>query len=151
MRAPMPQMGRRGKMLLVVAVTLILVFIVLGSLVDVLTDRLWFKEVHYSQVFTTMIWTRIVLFLVVGLLVGGIVAGSPGLAFRTRPLVRPRSPEQQVLERYRMALSPRMGLWIGLFAAFVGLLAGMSGQGHWQTWLLYAKGGGLGGKEPQVG
>jgi uncharacterized protein len=138
-------------MFLVVAASLVVALIALGSIVGILTDRLWFKEAHYSQVFTTMIWTRVVLFLVVGLFVGGLVAASGWLAYRTRPLLRPRSAEQQVLDRYRIALSPRIGMWIGLFAGFVGLLAAMSGQGHWQTWLLYANGGKFGVKDPQFG
>src|SRR5215471_15354931 len=116
MRAPMPHMGRRGKMLLVVAVTLILLLIALGSLVDVLTDRLWFREVHYSRVFSTMIWTRVLMFLIVGAVTGGVVAGSLYLAYRLRPLLRPTSTEQQALERYRMLLQPRMGWWIGIFS-----------------------------------
>src|ERR1044071_564421 len=119
MRAPMPRMGRRGKMLLVVAVTLILVLIVLGSLVDVLTDRLWFREVHYSQVFSTMVWTRLVLFLLVGVITGVIVAGSMYLAYRMRPLLRPTSAEQQALERYRMLLQPRIGWWIGIISGLI--------------------------------
>jgi uncharacterized membrane protein (UPF0182 family) len=151
MRAPMPQIGRRGKMLLAVAITLIVLFIVLGSLVDVLTDRLWFREVHYSQVFSTMIWTRVVLFLIVGVVTGGIVAGSLYLAYRLRPLLRPTSAEQQALERYRMLLQPRIGWWIGIIAGFIGLFAGVSGQAHWQTWLLFANGGKFGIVDPQYG
>jgi len=142
-------MSRRGRMFLAIAVGLVIFLVMLGSIVDVLTDRLWFKEVHYSQVFTTMMWTRVVMFLVVGALMGGVVAGSMFLAYSTRPMLRPRSAEQQALERYRMVLQPHIGRWIVVISALVGLFAGISGQGHWQTWLLYANGGSFGVKDPE--
>lgn len=136
-------------MFLFVVAALIVILILLGSLVDVLTDRLWFKEVHYSQVFSTMMWTRVVLFLVVGVLMGAIVAGSLYLAYRFRPLLRPRSAEQQALERYRSTLQPHIGRWIGAISVLIGLFAGASGQSHWQTWLLFVNGGSFGIKDPQ--
>ena len=63
MRSPMPRVGRRGRLFLVAALTLTVLLLLAGGVVDILTDRLWFKEVHYTQVYTTMIWTRVLLFL----------------------------------------------------------------------------------------
>jgi len=71
------------------------------------------------------------------------------LAYRLRPFVRLRSPEQQALERYRMLLQPRMGLWIVLLSIVIGLFAGSSGQSQWQSWLLFRNGGSFGVKDPQ--
>src|SRR5262249_17449285 len=71
------------------------------------------------------------------------------LAFRLRPMMRSTSPEQHALERYRMLLSPRIGLWITLLAAVIGLFAGLSGQGHWQQWMLFRNGGDFGITDPQ--
>ena len=116
MRSPMPRMSRRGRLVLIVVASVILALILFGWADNILTDRLWFKQVHYSSVFSTMLVTRLVLFFVFGIVVGGIVGGSMYLAFRMRPLLRARSGEQQALERYRMLLQPRMALWITLIS-----------------------------------
>ncbi len=149
MRSPMPRMSRRGRLVLIVGASVILALILFGWADNVLTDRLWFKQVHYSSVFSTMLVTRLVLFFVFGIVVGGIVGGSMYLAFRMRPLLRARSGEQQALERYRMLLQPRMALWITLISVFIGLFAGASGQSHWQTWLLFVNKVPFGVKDPQ--
>jgi uncharacterized membrane protein (UPF0182 family) len=144
-------MSRRGRIVLVVVASLLLALILFGALDSVLTNRLWFDEVHYSQVYKTMMLTRLGLFAVFGVLVGGVVGGSMYLAYRTRPLLHFRSPEQQALERYRMVLQPRMGLWITLLSIVIGLFAGGSGQSQWQNWLLFTNGGSFPGKDPQFG
>ena len=84
-------------------------------------------------------------------MIGGIVGGNLYLAYRLRPLLRPRSAEQHALDRYRMLLSGRIGWWIGIISGLIGLFAGISGQGHWQTWLLFVNGGSFGVKDPQFG
>ncbi|HKE63268.1 MAG TPA: UPF0182 family protein [Micromonosporaceae bacterium] len=150
-RSPVPRIGRRGRLILVTVATLIVLLILLSVLVDILTDRYWFAEVHYSQVFSTMLWTRVVMFLVVGAVVGGLVAGNLYLAYRLRPLVRPHSAEQNALDRYRSLLSGRMAWWIGIISGLVAFFAGLSGEAHWQTWLLFVNGGSFGIKDPQFG
>jgi len=144
-------MSRRGRIVLVVVAAVLLALILFGTLDCVLTDRLWFREVHYSRVFTTMMLTRLVLFLVFSFGVFVIVGGGMYLAFRFRPLLHARSPEQQALERYRSLLQPRMTLWMTLVAVVIGLFAGGSAQGHWQSWLLFHNGGSFGIKDPQFG
>ncbi|HZD99709.1 MAG TPA: UPF0182 family protein [Micromonosporaceae bacterium] len=144
-------MGRRGRLILIVVATIVVALILLSALVNILTDRYWFAEVHYSRVFSTMLWTRVVMFFVVGIVIGGVVAGNLYLAYRLRPLLRPTSAEQHALDRYRMLLSGRMGWWIGITSGLIGLFSGISGQGHWQTWLLFVNGGSFGIKDPQFG
>ena len=85
-------MGRRGRLILIVVATIIVALILLSALVNILTDRYWFAEVHYSRVFSTMLWTRVVMFFVVGIVIGGIVGGNLYLAYRLRPLLRPTRP-----------------------------------------------------------
>jgi uncharacterized membrane protein (UPF0182 family) len=131
-------MSRRGRVTLIVLAAVVVLFMFLGWLVNAWTDWLWFSEVHYAQVFTTMLWTRIGLFAVFAVAVGLIVWFNLWLAFRLRPLLRPHSSEQQALDRYRVLLTPRFGLWIGVLAGIVGLFAGLSAQGHWTDWLLFA-------------
>ncbi|HKT01285.1 MAG TPA: UPF0182 family protein [Rugosimonospora sp.] len=151
MRTPMPRMGRRGRVTLVVLACVVVLFMLLGWVVNAWTDWLWFSEVHYTSVFTTLLWTRIGLFLVFGLAMAVVVALNLWLAYRLRPLLRLHSPEQQTLDRYRALLSPRVGLWIGLFAVVMGLFAGLSAQGRWQQWLLFANAQSFGKADPQYG
>src|SRR6266536_713557 len=145
MRTPMPRMSRRGRVTLFVLGAVVLLFVFLGWLVDAWTDYLWFSEVHFTSVFTTVLWTRIGLFLVFGALLGLILWVNLWLAYRIRPLLRPHSPEQQSLDRYRMLLTPRFGLWIGIIAGIVGFFSGISAQGQWGQWLLFANRQNFGG------
>jgi uncharacterized membrane protein (UPF0182 family) len=77
-----------------------------------------------------------------------IVGGNLYLAYRLRPLLRPHSPEQATLERYRMVLTPRIGTWIALTAILIGFFAGLSAQGRWSTWMLFRNSQPFGVKDP---
>jgi hypothetical protein len=134
-----------------VVLGVIVLFMLLGTAVDLWTDVLWFQEVDYTRVFTGVLFTRIGLFLVIGLGMALLVAANLWLAFRLRPLLRPHSAEQASLERYRVVLTPRIGVWIALLAGLVGLFAGLTAQGRWQEWLLFRHGGRFGVEDPQLG
>jgi uncharacterized membrane protein (UPF0182 family) len=141
--------NRRGRVTVVVLAALFLLFTLFDRVINVWTDWLWFGEVRYKQVFTGVLTTRIVLFVLFGLGMGLIVALNLYLAYRLRPLLRPHSIEQQTLDRYRMLLTPRIGTWIGAFAALVALFAGLSAQGRWQQWMLFANAQPFGVTDPQ--
>ncbi|MEV0000764.1 UPF0182 family protein [Micromonospora sp. NPDC050980] len=149
--SPLPRMSRRGRVTIGVLVGVFVLFTLLGWGVNAWTDWLWFDEVRYTQVFTGVLATRLLLFLVVGVGLGLIVGGNLWLAYRLRPRMRPHSAEQATLERYRMLLSPRLGTWIALVSAVVGLFAGLSAQTRWAQWLLFRNGGNFGVKDPEFG
>lgn len=144
-------MSRRGRVTIAVLVGVFVLFTLLGWGVQAWTDWLWFDEVRYTEVFTGVLLTRLVLFLAIGLGMALIVGGNLWLAYRLRPRMRPHSVEQATLERYRMVLSPRLGTWIALTAAVVGLFAGLSAQNRWNQWLLFRNGGDFGIKDPEFG
>ncbi|MGR6321935.1 UPF0182 family protein [Micromonospora soli] len=149
--SPLPRMSRRGRVTIGVLIGVFLLFTLLGWGVNAWTDWLWFDEVRYTQVFTGVLATRLLLFLVIGLGMALVIAGNLWLAYRLRPRLRPHSPEQATLERYRMLLSPRLGTWIALAAAVIGLFAGLSAQSRWSQWLLFRNGGSFGVKDPEFG
>ncbi|MEU7755418.1 UPF0182 family protein [Micromonospora sp. NPDC049101] len=149
--SPLPRMSRRGRVTIAVLVGVFVLFTLLGWGVQAWTDWLWFDEVRYTEVFTGVLLTRLVLFLAIGLGMAVVVGGNLWLAHRLRPRLRPHSVEQATLERYRMALSPRLGTWITLVAAVVGLFAGLSAQNRWNQWLLFRNGGDFGIKDPEFG
>lgn len=144
-------MSRRGRVTIAVLVGVFALFTLLGWGVRAWTDWLWFDEVNYTEVFTGVLLTRLLLFLVIGLVMALVIGGNLWLAYRLRPRLRPHSVEQATLERYRMALTPRLGTWIAIIAVIVGLFAGLSAQGRWSQWLLFRNGGDFGVKDPEFG
>ncbi|MEV6368229.1 UPF0182 family protein [Micromonospora musae] len=149
--SPLPRMSRRGRVTIAVLVGVFALFTLLGWGVRAWTDWLWFDEVNYTEIFTGVLVTRLLLFLVIGLAMALVIGGNLWLAYRLRPRLRPHSMEQATLERYRMALTPRLGTWIAIISAVVGLFAGLSGQGRWNQWLLFRNGGDFGVKDPEFG
>ncbi|MFR9780344.1 UPF0182 family protein [Micromonospora sp. MS34] len=149
--SPLPRMSRRGRVTIGVLIGVFVLFTLLGWGVNAWTDWLWFDEVRYTQVFTGVLATRLLLFLLVGLGMALIIAGNLWLAYRLRPQLRPHSPEQATLERYRVLLSPRLGTWIAVVSAVIGLFAGLSAQSRWGQWLLFRNGGSFGVKDPEFG
>jgi uncharacterized membrane protein (UPF0182 family) len=144
-------MSRRGRVTVGVLVGVFILFTLLGWGIDAYTDYLWFDEVQKTAVFSGVLTTRLVLFLVVGAVMTLIVAGNLYLAYRLRPLLRPHSAEQATLERYRMILAPRLGTWIAVTGIVIGFFAGLSAQSRWSDWMLFQNGGSFGETDPQFG
>jgi uncharacterized membrane protein (UPF0182 family) len=146
---PSIRVSRRGKIVIGVLASLFVLLSALGSLVRVYTNWLWFGEVGFRDVFSTVLWTRIVLFLTVGIALAVIIGANVFLAYRMRPPFRPISQEQENLERYRVTLEPRKRL---IFAALVGLIfiaSGTSAQANWKIWQLWRHGQSFGVTDPQ--
>jgi len=144
-------MSRRGRVTVAVFVGVILFFMLLGWAVEAWTDWLWYDEVHYTQVFTSVLRTRLLLFLLFGLGMALIIGGNLYLAYRLRPLLYPHSAEQHTLERYRMVLTPRIGTWIAIAAGTIGFFAGLSAQGNWAQWMLFSNAEEFGVADPAFG
>ncbi len=149
MRPPQYRVSRRTRLLIPVAVIMVLLLSSFGALVSLYTDVLWFREVDYSQVFTGVLGARAAMFFLFGAGMAIIVGANLFIAHALRPQFRPMSLEQQNLERYRIALEPRLRLVIIGASGLLGLVTGMSAQGGWQTWLLWRNGVPFGTKDPQ--
>ncbi|WP_199043084.1 UPF0182 family membrane protein [Glycomyces salinus] len=134
--------------MLILLVAAIVLLSVLGWLVSLRTNYLWYDSVDYTTVFSTMMWTRIGLFGVFTLAMAAWTALNLYIAYRFRPDTWPATAEQEGLERYRELLSPRAGWWIAGLAAVIGIFAGMSAQSRWETWLLFREGGSFGWTDP---
>lgn len=148
--ARMPKLTRRSRILILVALGVIAVLLAGPRLIDAYVDWLWFGELGYRSVFTTVLVTRIVVFLAAGLLVGGIVFAGLALAYRTRPVFVPSSDNDPV-GRYRAVVVSRLRiLGIGVPAA-IGLLAGIVAQSYWVRIQLFLHGGDFGVSDPQFG
>ena len=87
---------------------------------------------HFGSVFTKVLGTRIVLFVIFGLVMAIAVAATIVIAYRLRPSIRPMSLEQQNLERYRMVLEPFHTWLLVAISGIAGILAGVSASGRWR-------------------
>ncbi|MBC6451482.1 UPF0182 family protein [Actinokineospora xionganensis] len=147
----LPKLSRRSRILLVIG-SIFLLFLLVGSrLLSTYVNWLWFGEVGFRSVFTTMIWTRLALFLAVGALVGGLLALSLWVAYRSRPVFVPVSSADDPLARYRSTIVQRVRLFgIGV-PVLIGLIAGSAAQNDWQLVQLMFNGTEFGITDPQFG
>ncbi|MGA8211363.1 MAG: UPF0182 family protein [Nocardioidaceae bacterium] len=146
-RVPTRGSQQRSRALVATIIVMVIAFFFVSVFTGVWTDRLWFKSVGYSSVFTKVLGTKVLLFIVFGALMAGAIGLNMALAYRFRPLFRPASPEQVSLDRYREVVDPlRRWLLLGVAAVF-GLFAGGSGSGQWRPFLLWRHGGSFGDKD----
>src|ERR1700757_1027477 len=148
--ARMPKLTRRSRILITIALAVILLLLVGPRLIDGYVDWLWFGELGYRSVFTTVLFTRLVLFLVAGLLVGGIVFAGLALAYRTRPVFVPSNGNDPVA-RYRTVVMSRLRVFGTGIPVAIGLLAGIVAQTYWVNVQLFLHGGDFGVNDPQFG
>ncbi|BBY57182.1 UPF0182 family protein [Mycolicibacterium sarraceniae] len=149
--ARMPKLTRRSRILIGVALAVVVLLLVGPRLVDTYVDWLWFGELGYRSVFTTVLVTRIVVFLVAALLVGAIVFVGLALAYRTRPVFVPTAGPNDPVARYRTAVMAKLKLFgIGV-PAIIGVMAGAVAQSYWPRVQLFLHGGDFGVTDPQFG
>src|SRR5919206_4663539 len=148
---PVPTLSRRAKVVIGAIAVLLVLFTAIGTLTNVYVDYLWFAETRFTEVFWTELQTRVLLFAVAGVATGGLVALAVYLAYRFRPTFRPMSLEQQNLERYRQSLEPRRKVVLTTVAVVLGLFAGFTAQGSWNTWLTFRNSTDFGQVDPQFG
>mgnify|MGYP006199762871 FL=1 len=125
--------------------------VILVSLSGFYADFLWFRSVDYSQVWTTLLTTRITLFFIFGLLTSLIITSNIYIAYKKRPIYVPVTVEADNLERYRAQLEPLRK--VGLIGVAVALFyfAGMAGTRLWESWLLFRNSTEFGVTDPQFG
>src|SRR3954467_14555621 len=149
--ARMPKLTRRSRILIAVALAVVVLLLVGPRLVDAYVDWLWFGELGYRSVFSTVLVPRIVVFLVAALLVGAIVFTGLALAYRTRPVFVPTAGPNDPVARYRTAVMSRLKL-VGIgIPAVIGFFAGIVAQTYWERIQLFLHGGDFGIKDPQFG
>src|SRR5690606_1645217 len=147
----LPKLSKRARVLLTIAAVLVLLLLLGARFLNAYVDWLWFGEVGARGVFTTVLLTRAILFVATGLLVGGALAISLMIAYRTRPVFVPVSGEDDPLARYRSIVVGRVKLFgIGI-PVLAGLVAGVSGQGNWETVQMFLNGSEFGRTDPQFG
>jgi uncharacterized membrane protein (UPF0182 family) len=107
-------------------------------------DLLWFREVDLAGVFWTELRTKAVLGLVFGLLFFALLFANLLVSRRIAP-APPRflTPEQEAIERVRMAFEPYLGWLVPVAAASLSLLVGIGVSRQWQVFLLWRNSSGI--------
>jgi uncharacterized membrane protein (UPF0182 family) len=114
-------------------------------------DWLWFKSVDFTTVWSTVLVTKIQLFLIVGLITSLVISLNIFLAYQRRPLYVPTSIEVSGLERLRAQVEPiRRWVFLGIVLA-LAYFGGTSGMVFWREWMLFKNSTEFGVKDPQFG
>ncbi len=129
------------------------ILVALGALITYFSgyyvDWLWFKSVDFTSVWSTVLLTKIQLFLIVGLITSATISLNIYLAYKRRPLYVPTSIEVSGLERLRAQVEPiRRWVFIGIVLALT-YFAGTSGMVFWREWMLFKNSTDFGVKDPQ--
>ena len=132
-------------------IALVIIGAIMISLSGFYADLLWFRSVDFVSVWSTVLTTKIALFVIFGLITSLFITTNVYLAFKTRPIYVPVSIEADNLERYRGQLEP-IRRWV-LVAIAVGFFyfAGTSGMALWEPWLQFKNATSFGIKDAQFG
>ncbi|MCL1898870.1 MAG: UPF0182 family protein, partial [Micrococcales bacterium] len=136
--------------LLWTVVILVVVISLLFAASRIWTEVLWYQQLGFLSVFTTMWGTRIGLFVVGGLLMAAITWQAMFIALKTRPVYAPTGPKQPV-DKYRELFEPLRKPALVVIPLLMGLFAGASAQGHWTEVLLAINSKSFGQTDPQFG
>ncbi|MFC4602429.1 UPF0182 family protein [Rhodococcus kronopolitis] len=153
MRPPtgLPALSRRSRVLLVLALVAAALLLIGPRLINTYTSWLWFGEVGFREVFTTVLLTRLAMFLVVGLLIGAAAFLGMLLAYRSRPVFVPVAGPNDPIARYRTTVMSRLRAFgLGIPIA-IGVLSGLIAQSNWVTAQMFVHGGSFGITDPQFG
>ena len=141
---------KRGPLPITIGILVVLGAIVL-SLSGFYADWLWFKSVNFTSVWSTILFTKIELFIVTGLITSFVISLNVYLAFRKRPFYVPMAVEADNLERYRAQIEPIRRWVFAALAVALFYFSGTSGAQLWNTWLLFKNSTSFGVKDPQFG
>jgi uncharacterized membrane protein (UPF0182 family) len=136
------------------AITLTILAVITGALVALsgfYVDWLWFQSVGFTGVWSTVLTTKVALFVIAGLLTSLIISLNVYVAFRRRPFYVPTSVEADNLERYRATIDPIRKLAFGGIALVLFYFGGTSATNLWTSWLLFRNSTEFGVQDPQFG
>ena len=136
------------------AITLTILAVITGALVALsgfYVDWLWFQSVGFTGVWSTVLTTKVALFVIAGLLTSFIISLNVYVAFRRRPFYVPTSVEADNLERYRATIDPIRKLAFAGIALVLFYFGGTSATNLWSSWLLFRNSTEFGVQDPQFG
>jgi hypothetical protein len=121
--------------LLVAAV--FLVFFFFGEIVTLYTDWLWFQEIGFRQVFTTILTNKLILAVVFGGIFGLWFYFNVKLAARVTEGSLITGSENEFNLPGVEIVDPLLRRWLLPLAFLLGLFAAAQAAGHWSSFLLF--------------
>lgn len=119
-----------------------------GAIVALYTDWLWFSDLGYGRIFSTILMTRIGVGLVLGFLFFAIIYSNLWYARRIAPPPSPSGIQQQLLERLGRLARRSLGLLLFLGSIVLAAIVGLEAATHWQEWLMYSHATPFGVRDP---
>jgi uncharacterized protein len=119
------------------------VLIALTALSGFFVDVLWFREVGFSEVFWTILRAKVLLGLLFGLVFFALLYANLLIVRIITPRYRTLTPDQEIIERYRLAFEPYAWWLLPLIAAVIAAFVGFGVTTRWQTFLLWRNSGGV--------
>jgi len=142
-RSSQPRWG----LLIGIGLAAFILFGVLGGLVELITDLMWYSALGRTNVLTTRIWAQVILFALgtAAFVLPALL--SVWLARRIAPQVPVR--RLSVLELPDASRAITIG--IAVAAVLLALISGAAWASNWQTTLLFVNGGEFGTVDPNLG
>ena len=147
----MPGLTRRSRIMLGIAVAVLAVLLIGPRFIDTYVNWLWFGELGYRSVFTTVLFTRLIVLAVTAVVVAAVVYAALALAYRNRPVFVPTNGPNDPVARYRTAVMSKLRLFSLGVPVLVGLMSGLVAQSYWPRVQLFLHGGSFGVADPQFG
>jgi len=142
---------RRPSPILVTAIVLGVIVAAVLLLANFWTEVLWFQALDFGRVIWTQWIARILLFLTGFAVMAVAVYASFRIAWRSRPVYAPSTPEQATLDQYREAVEPLRRVVMIAAPALIGFFAGLAASAQWRTVLLAINSVPFGERDPQFG
>jgi uncharacterized membrane protein (UPF0182 family) len=133
----------RRRLLIGIAAIVVLAVVILSILSSFYVDLLWFREVHFSSIFWKVFWTKVVLGFVFGIIFFVLLYVNLLIVRRITPRYRVFSPEQEIIERYRLALEPYVKWILPAVSLLIALFVGVAASTRWQSYLLWRHSSGV--------
>ena len=132
----------------VIVLGLLLLVFSASRIAVLVTDYWWFDTIGFREVFTTRIWTQILVGVVFGAVLALLIAVNLFIARRMRPFFVPSTPQQAQVQRYRDLADPYLPWIIVGIALVFGVTSGITLSASWESWLLFFNGGEVGATDP---
>ena len=121
---------------------ILLAFFIVPNFLGLLTDWYWFQEIGFSNIFSTILITKIILGVAVGILSFVIIYFNLWLAQRlvvSKPLVvrMPAGVGAQTDMVRKLDLTRYINTFALPVSLILGFFMGMAGAGRWETVLKY--------------
>ena len=130
---------------------IVLLFLSSRTIASWYVDVLWFGSVGKSNVYWTILATKVVLAVTFSLFFALLLGSSMLLADRLRPANVQSSPEQRALDGYRQLGLRSQWLFRLVVSLVLGLMVGLPAATQWDTWLQFRNSQSFGVADPLFG